>query len=56
MHLKILLKFCCHSATSFLLFSNPVGSFLQNYVRPVLVYDDEPVQIHIHGGRHPVGI
>ncbi|XP_015878076.3 DNA mismatch repair protein MSH3 [Ziziphus jujuba] len=26
----------------------------KNYVRPVLVYDDEPVQIHIHGGRHPV--
>ncbi|XP_004308095.1 PREDICTED: DNA mismatch repair protein MSH3 [Fragaria vesca subsp. vesca] len=26
----------------------------KNYVRPVFVYDDEPVQIHICSGRHPV--
>ncbi|KAM3730106.1 hypothetical protein ACB098_12G062400 [Castanea mollissima] len=26
----------------------------KNYVRPDFVYDDEPVQIHIHAGRHPV--
>ncbi|KAL6291484.1 hypothetical protein ACE6H2_008994 [Prunus campanulata] len=26
----------------------------KNYVRPVIVYDDEPVQIHISSGRHPV--
>ncbi|XP_077241803.1 homolog of DNA mismatch repair protein MSH3 isoform X2 [Tasmannia lanceolata] len=27
----------------------------QNYVRPVFVDDDEPCQLHIHSGRHPVG-
>ncbi|XP_024028652.1 DNA mismatch repair protein MSH3 isoform X2 [Morus notabilis] len=26
----------------------------ENYVRPILLYDDEPVQIHISAGRHPV--
>ncbi|PON64695.1 Endonuclease MutS [Parasponia andersonii] len=26
----------------------------KNYVRPVFVYDDEPVQIHISAGHHPV--
>ncbi|KAK4571663.1 hypothetical protein RGQ29_030181 [Quercus rubra] len=26
----------------------------KNYVRPDFVYDDEPVQIHIRAGRHPV--
>jgi DNA mismatch repair protein MSH3 len=29
---------------------------LQNYVRPVFVYEDEPVQIDIHSGRHPVSL
>ncbi|KAF5480390.1 hypothetical protein F2P56_001145 [Juglans regia] len=26
----------------------------KNYVRPVFVYEDEPVQVHISSGRHPV--
>ncbi|KAM1783770.1 hypothetical protein FF1_041896 [Malus domestica] len=26
----------------------------KNYVRPMFVYDDDPVQIHISSGRHPV--
>lgn len=32
------------------------SDLLQNYVRPVFVDDDEPLQIHICSGRHPVCI
>lgn len=35
---------------------NPFWNLLQNYVRPVFVDDNEPVQIHICSGRHPVCI
>lgn len=30
------------------------GCLLQNYVRPIFVDDDEPVQMQICSGRHPV--
>lgn len=29
-------------------------SILQNYIRPIFVHDNEPSQIHIKDGRHPV--
>ena len=35
----------------FIVFFN---GLLQNYVRPIFVDDNEPVQIQIHSGRHPV--
>ncbi|KAF3433002.1 hypothetical protein FNV43_RR24104 [Rhamnella rubrinervis] len=41
-------------ATLDCLHSHAVLSRNKNYVRPVLAYDDEPVQIHINAGRHPV--
>ncbi|KAI3458167.1 hypothetical protein Pfo_014830 [Paulownia fortunei] len=41
-------------ATLDCLYSLAVLSRTKNYVRPVFVSDDEPVQININSGRHPV--